>query len=281
MDENASYSRLGYLNEDFRLFHLSDSFSREFEYHYHDFDKVVILISGKVNYIIEGVSYCLEPWDVLLVGHHLIHKPVIDSSEKYERVIIYINAGFVEAGSTVGAGLMNCFRIAEKKGFYLVRPSKEEQAEMQKLLHGIEEASVSKEFAADIMAKALFLQLLVRINREILRDDTGSLKASCVYDKKITLILTYINEHLADCLTVEDLASRCYISRYHFMRRFKETTGYTVHSYISQKRLLYAAGLIRQGTQATRAATMSGFSDYSTFLRSFKRMFGVTPGGFS
>ena len=73
------------------------------------------------------------------------------------------------------------------------------------------------------------------------------------------------------------LAKRFFISRYYLMHRFKEVTGYTVHQYISQKRLLRAGELIRQGVSVTRAAEQVGFSDYSTFLRAFRKTFHMSP----
>jgi len=60
--------KTGYLNEQFRLFHLKDQTRKEFSYHYHDFHKVVIFISGKAAYHIEGKAYQLKPWDILLVN---------------------------------------------------------------------------------------------------------------------------------------------------------------------------------------------------------------------
>ena len=41
------YEKKGYLNSEFRLFHLTDQETKEIDYHYHDFDKITIFISGK------------------------------------------------------------------------------------------------------------------------------------------------------------------------------------------------------------------------------------------
>ena len=79
--------KTGYLNEQFRIFHIKDQTSKEFTYHYHDFHKVVIFISGKAAYHIEGKAYQLKPWDILLVNRHAIHRPEIDPSVPYERFI--------------------------------------------------------------------------------------------------------------------------------------------------------------------------------------------------
>jgi len=96
-------------------------------------------------------------------------------------------------------------------------------------------------------------------------------------DPKIDEALRYINNNLSEELSVDALAGMCYLSRYYFMRRFKESTGYTVHNYISQKRLTAAAELLEGGAGVTEAAIKVGFSEYSSFLRSFKKVYGVTP----
>lgn len=60
-EQFSQTEKTGYLNEDFRLFHIKDQTKKEFAYHYHDFHKVVIFISGKVVYHIEGKAYQLSP----------------------------------------------------------------------------------------------------------------------------------------------------------------------------------------------------------------------------
>ena len=97
------------------------------------------------------------------------------------------------------------------------------------------------------------------------------------YDEKIRLALSYINENLAGDLSVDTLADRVFLSRYHFMRLFKLQTGSTVHAYVRQKRLLYAARLIREGMPVQQAAAECGFNDYSVFHRAFRESFGFRP----
>ena len=62
-----------------------------------------------------------------------------------------------------------------------------------------------------------------------------------ISDAKIQQALSYINENFRSPLTVEQLAERVYLSRYHFMRLFKAQTGTTVYAYVRQKRLMCAA----------------------------------------
>ena len=93
-------------------------------------------------------------------------------------------------------------------------------------------------------------------------------------------VLRYILDHLGEELTVESLSKRFFISRYYLMHRFKAVTGYTVHQYISQKRLLRAGELIRAGVPVMKAAEQAGFPEYSTFLRAFQNTFHTSPKNF-
>ena len=61
------------------------------------------------------------------------------------------------------------------------------------------------------------------------------------------------------------------------MRRFKEQTGYTIHSYLTEKRLLRARQLLQQGQPVTEVCYLCGYQDYSTFSRAYRKCFGTSP----
>lgn len=277
MEKSANYAKKGYLHEEFRLFHLRDVGVEEMEYHYHEFDKIVIFLSGTASYIVEGRSYFLQPWDVLLVSHHLIHKPVIDPNDPYERVVIYLDPGFIRSHSTKDADLSACFRLARRRQFALMRPEGEERERLKALLAELKRAVADRGFGCELLARTRFLQLMIHLNRAMDRDHTDRDEQASRHDPKIERALSYINENLSEELSVETLAGQVYVSKYHFMRRFKEMTGCSVHQYITQKRLLAAARLLRTGVSAQNACARCGFQDYSTFQRAFRRQFGMTP----
>ena len=123
----------------------------------------------------------------------------------------------------------------------------------------------------------LIMQLLIRIRRMADSGDAAA-QSEAHYDPKIAQVMSYINENLCGELSVDVLAERVFLSKYHFMRLFKAQTGVTVHTYVRQKRLVNAARLIREGTPAAKAAADSGFTDYSAFHRAFRESFGMSPG---
>ena len=263
--------KTGYLNEQFRLFHLKDQTRKEFSYHYHDFHKVVIFISGKAAYHIEGKAYQLKPWDILLVNRHAIHRPEIDSSVPYERFILWVQ------NDIPWQELLKCFQKANDRSYNLVRLNSALQEKMKDILFELENSAKSDEYGREILTQSLFLQFMVYLNRIFLEKQYIFDKKSYTFDSQIASILQYINHNLKEDLSVETLSARYYVSKYHLMRKFKQETGYTLHNYIVNKRLLMARTLISNGMPVTKAAQERGFAEYSTFSRAYRKQFKTNP----
>lgn len=270
--DGLTADKRGYLLEDFRLFHLKESRAQRFDFHYHEFDKVVVFLSGQVTYTVEGKSYFLAPGDFLLVPHHHIHQPDIGGST-YERYVLWLSPSFLGE-----QGLEPCFLRVQQSGFHLVRPGEEGGRRLLQRLSQMEQAAEDREaFGAQLLARTYCLQFLIGLNRSSQGNLAALDREVCRSDPKIEAILAYVNDCLDRPITVQSLAERFYLSPSWLMHRFKEVTGCTVHQYILQKRLIKAASLIRAGIPVLKASSQSGFSDYSTFLRAFRAAYHVAP----
>ena len=276
MLDKSEVGKRGYLTEDYRLFHLRDNREVKLDHHYHEFDKIVLQLSGRVTYNIEGKSYLLQPMDILLVSRNLIHLPVIDTSEVYERMILWISRDFLSRFSRDDSDLASCFDLTAKRRFHLFRPRGEDRARYRALFEAIKNAR-GDGFAAELLTDTCVLQLMVALNRDLLTETTPVETSSYRFDAKMEEVTDYIRAHLSEELTIEHLAGKFYLSRYHLMHRFKEIYGCTVQQYIRQKRLQRSAALIREGVPVLKAAEDSGFGDYSVFLRAFRAAYGKSP----
>jgi AraC family transcriptional regulator len=96
--------------------------------------------------------------------------------------------------------------------------------------------------------------------------------------RRLERVLAYIEDHLADEITVADLAEVACLSIFHFTRAFAAAMGAPPHRYVSQQRLEAAKELIATGKPSlTEVALRCQFSSQSSFTRAFRRATGMTP----
>ena len=134
----------------------------------------------------------------------------------------------------------------------------------------------TEDFAAPLYCRLLCLEFMILLNRICLKSASQYLTESTM-DFRVAGLISHINGHLADDLSIPSLAACCCMSPYHMMRLFKKETGYTIGNYICEKRLLKARELLEAGASATQACFQSGFNSYSSFLRAYKKQFRGLP----
>ena len=152
MTEYSNADKRGYLDQGFRLFHLKDTLAQKLQPHYHEFDKIILPLGGRVTYVVEGVAYFLKPWDMLLVQHNLIHRVAIDPEEPYERIVIWLGREWMASRSDPGEPLDACFETARRQGFHLLRTDGDRRLFYMQKIQQLEEALRSTEFGAGRMA---------------------------------------------------------------------------------------------------------------------------------
>ena len=270
MEQN--YVQRGYLHEDFRLFHLRGAMEESVDWHYHTFHKIIEFLGGESGYGVEGKQYLLQPGDLVLVPQGCIHRPEAEPNAPYERRILYLSPEFLRrAGGS--CDLAACFDRAREEFRFVVHPADGTGGAQ---LAALEHAEREDAFGRELLAQSLLFQFLIGLNRAM-ADDLLQYAKPAAYDRKIEAILRYLSEHLTEPVSIDDLAARFFVSKYHMMRQFRAQTGYTIHGYLTGKRLMFARAMIAAGTPVLQASEESGFGDYSAFLRAYRKQFGAEP----
>ena len=270
------YSKKGYLYDNFKIFHLVDSNLGEIDFHYHDFHKVLIHLSGNTSYSIEGQTFDLQADDIVFVSAGEVHRPIFHDDSPYERIIIYISKEFLEEYSREGNDLSYCFRNAMEKGSHVLRLHSFKNSKVAAAVGKLTSNLGKDDYANELFMQVLFLEFMIELNRAAISDEVEYISTNYA-GSKIGEIIHYINEHLADDLSVDTIAGQFFLSRYYLMHTFKDETGYTIGNYISIKRLSLAQSLINSGVAIVEAAEQAGFGTYSTFLRAYKKTYGTSP----
>lgn len=262
--EQPGYEQRGYLREDFRLFHLSASMTETVGWHYHAFHKLCVYLGGDaIRYGIEGRSYALEPGDMILVPQGCVHRPEAPLGAAYDRMLLYLSPEYLRSISTEETALETCFLQAAEEFHFVIRTGRRNGTLLEPLF-ALERTLAKPGFGQTMLEQALVAQVLISLTRGMQEQALPFASASAA-DEKIAAILQYLACHLTEPVSIDDLAAKFYISKYHMMRRFRAQTGYTIHAYLTGKRLMLAREKIASGVPMMEAACKSGFGDYSAF----------------
>ncbi|HZT03758.1 MAG TPA: AraC family transcriptional regulator [Steroidobacteraceae bacterium] len=144
------------------------------------------------------------------------------------------------------------------------------------MAHALSEDPVSQ-LAVDQVAQHLGTHMIVTYGGLALRG-RGERRLAPV---RLSSVLDYVEANLGGVITLDAMARIACTSKYHFLRRFKLSTGITPYQFVLQQRIRRAQELILSGRiTAAEAAQQTGFCDQAHFSRVFKRAVGVTPRAF-
>lgn len=248
----------------------------DIDFHLHDGFEIYFLISGDVNYFIENKIYELKPGDLVITNNYEIHTPSFISEKSYERVCI-------EFGTTLPAlvydycpGILDCFIKREKGERNRIKLNKAQKEELLSIFSHLDMICQNEDDFSNVIKITYLLQILVLLNKAFLA--TPLLVENSSFSPKITSIIEYIEENLNEDLTLEVFEKNFYINGSYLSRIFKKTTGVKLHEYILHKRIAKSKEYLSNNYSVTETCYLTGFKDYSNFLRMFKRIVGVTPG---
>lgn len=264
-------------SDTFEVFHYREPRANSVEVHHHDFYEIYYLLSGNVDYWVDGRIIHMQPGDLLLINPMELHRPILEQGMVYERFVLWINKEFLESISAAER-LDQCFDTAAPGHTHLIRAGQSERTALRTRLAELVRESYSRNFGSSISAYGLFLQFMVQVNR--LAKHTQSLEEVEQRSALVQKTMQYIGEHLAEPLSLEQLAAACYVSKYHLSHAFSREVGISIYRYIMLRRLLLARQLLAQGESAKQVCRSCGFADYTSFYRAFKSEYGISPGQF-
>lgn len=265
----------------FEIFHYNEPRPDAVEVHHHDFYEVYFFLSGVVEYWVDGKTFRLEPGDLLLINPMELHRPIVaPESKTYERIVLWINKEYLENLSTDSINLTRCFDTTLPTHTNFIHPKTVERTALTTRLNELIRENYGSDLGSDLYTHGLFLQFMVELNRlsmrapqpRILKDESSTL---------VSQVLTYINEHFNEELSLENIASKFYVSKYHLSHAFSSEVGVSIYRYIILKRLTNACQLLLEGIPAKEVCAICGFADYTSFFRAFKSEYGINPRTFA
>lgn len=264
------------LSKDFELYYYSDKQIPNVKSHTHDYYEFYFFLEGKVNLHIAGKIYPLESGDVVLIPPHVHHNAeVLSSDTPYRRFVFWISQEYCNRLMAESADYGYLMQHVTVTGNYIYHYDKISFNTLQAKIIRLLEEIQSTRFAKSAQVSLCVNDLVLHLNRsiyEMTHPKTPRQKQNLYQD-----IISYIEAHLEEDLSLDKLAGEFYVSKYHIAHIFKENLGLSVHQYITKKRLALCLDTMKSNTEISEAYLMCGFQDYSVFYRAFKKEYGVSP----
>ena len=229
----------------------------------------------------EGRVYYLEPGDLLLINPMELHRPIVGGDGLYERIVLWVDRAWLERFSDENASLTRCFDNALADHTNLLRPTVRQRAAVRsRLAELVEESYGNGGYAGAQYATAVLLQFMVELNR-MAQHTAAPERAAAEPAPLVSQALEYISAHYSEELSLENLAQRFFVSKYHLSHEFSRAVGVGVYRYVMLKRLQMAKQMLSGGLPPGEVCTACGFKDYTNFFRAFRTEYGVSPREFT
>ena len=230
----------------------------------YDTYSLIYIAQGTGNYYAEGVSGILASGKVMLLSPFEYHKLTPQANTPFE----FYRVSFQR--SSVLQDVNECFDNLFKRDIK-TRVFMSPSIILHSLLERIESCSTMPQDERELYVKMLFSEIIMILSFN------SSKESSSEKSELGARVIKYLNENIDRDLSLDYIAQRFFVSKYHLCRAFKKHNGISVHGYINKKRVLYAKSLIEAGESAQDAAYKVGFGDYSAFYRAYFKLLGYSP----
>lgn len=246
--------------------------------HTHDVFEILLCRSDNIFLLNNDVMSLLQRNDLILFNDTDVHGIIADPDLTFERYVLMFEPGFVrELCSTYN--LLGCFHRAPEKAARICHLTAEQSDNIILFYDTLKKYNKYDSEIIKLKRKIVLAEMLLEIN--ILFSESSikprvELHSDPQYEK-IQRILSFINDNLAEELSLETISKQFYISISYLSALFRDVTGFSLNNYIITKRILLATELLKQNRPVTAVTELCGFNNYSHFIRTFKKFEGISP----
>ena len=238
--------------------------------HFHEDIEILLSLSDGGDFFIENELYPLSWGELFLIGDATLHKSF--SRQSYRRYVLHIAPSTLEELSMPQIDFLSCLR----RSVHRVQLDRSQAAELVGLFGQLEQAKENEGFGSDMKATIALLSLLLQVFSYFQTVDRSTVSYNPDF-ARITPILEYIGENIAEPLTLDSISTRFFMDKYHLCHSFKAVTGFSVMEYVIHCRVLRARELLRTGMRVQEVSEAVGFRNNEHFIRTFGALTGTSP----
>lgn len=248
-----------------RISGVNDNMSKS---HYHDYFEIYLLEGGERIHMIEDSMFRMQAGELILFSPYTMHHSFGEQDVPFKRVVLYFHKSEVDSAELLDA---------LEKGSGLYRPERKDFQFIHRIMHELVQEQEAQNPFKQSCEHTLLNLLLIYLMRNSVRQQPVKIEMT----NRIDTIISYIHNHYAEDISLEQLAEHFYISPYYLCREFKRCTNRTIVQYINVTRIMNAQRkFMETDLNVTQISKETGFSNVTHFNRVFKSVTGTTPSGF-
>jgi YesN/AraC family two-component response regulator len=242
--------------------------------HYHNVNQIIFVTDGIVRIKIDGRRYTVSKNVIVFISNLEKHSVYIEEAP-YKRYVVSLSQKFSQL-MLQDSPLLSILMQRPESFSHAIPVNIETAASMTQVLDSmVSEAAHQKAFWA-LRLSSLVIELLIQLYRYSSVAFPVNAMDNAV--RIVTETQKYIIEHARDDISLEQLADRHFISKYHLSRIFKRITGYTFRDYLTLHRLYIAKDLlVHTDNSVSDVSQLSGYRNVNHFIRIFKAREGIPP----
>lgn len=244
-------------------------------YHLHDSYEIYLFLGGNADFYVEHNCYHLKRGNLMIINNKEVHRYLVHDHTPYERISTHFNPILVRNACTKQSDLLSCFENRPNGRDNITILDEDALEKYLSLADKLHTAMKADCYGSDILASTYLLQLLVMVNTCF--NNSTYLPHNTIPELSYQ-VMQFIDQNLKEHFTLEELANQFYLDRSYLSRKFKEQAGCTLQEYLILKRVSLAKTFLSEGKTVSEACELSGFHDYSNFIRTFTKYAKISPG---
>ncbi len=273
---SAFSARQHMISKDFEIYYYSDQDLKKVESHRHNYFEIYFFLSGAVDMHINGKKYSLKNGDVVVIPPDTPHFATIRAEgEPYRRFIFWVTPEYLEELRILSPDYVYFVDLVSRVGEYVHHYDEYGFSALQAKVSDLIEEVGADRFGKAAKVTLCVNALILHLSRTFF--EARHAKKPVKDEDLFGAVVQYIEAHIEEDLSLDLLAEKFFVSKFHVAHIFKEHMGVSTHQYILKKRLSMCRDAIVAGRPIGEACLMYGFSDYSGFYRAFQKEYGMSP----
>ncbi len=266
------------LSRDFEIYYYNDRSLPNVQAHTHDYYEFYFFIEGHIIMYIDGKSFVPVPGTMIIIPPGKSHfARLLDGTISYRRFVFWLTGDFLKTLGNISEDYLYLSkRTSASDNIFIHKFGEIEFNTIQGKVFSLIDEIHSDRFGKDAKILTSVSDFIITLNRMVYEKENETATASSS-DALYMNIIQYIETHIDENLSLDLLAQKFYVSKFHISHMFTEVSGLSIHKYITKKRLDMCRDAILNGQDISIVASNYGYSDYSAFFRAFKKEFGKSP----